>query len=155
MQARADWPLRRMLTASTAARVALARRLGMGLREVEAAELVMVAAADPVDPRPIGPVELAGMLGVTTAASTQVLHRLEQDGHVQRLPHPVDGRRRVLQVTDSGAAHVMGQLLPMLQQVSEVTDRLTPAERDVVRRYLEQVTEVFERYARDDAGPTA
>lgn len=140
-----DRGLRVLLSSASHARVALARRLGMGLREVEAAEHVMVTAR--FEGRAVGPAELARRLGVSTAASTQVLNRLESDGHVRRLPHAQDRRRQVLEVTPTGAAHVMTELGPLLGALSAVTAHRDARDQAVIARYLADVAEVFDRYA--------
>lgn len=146
-----DAAMRGVLTASAHSRIALARRLGMGLRDVEAVEHVMVGAAPEEQsghaPRPLGTVDLSRLLGVTSAAGTQALHRLEGRGHVRRVPHPADGRRLVLEVTDTGRDHVMAELGPLLARLGEVSSRLTPAESEVVVRYLQQVAQVLDAYA--------
>lgn len=142
-----DAGLRALLTASGQARVALARRLGLGLKDVEAMEHVMLANAlaerTGEESAPLGPVQLSRRLGVTSAAATQALHRLEQAGHVRRVPHPQDGRRQVLAATLSGEAHVMSQLGPLLQSLSRISAALTPEEQRVVTTYLGAVTDVF------------
>src|SRR4028119_1489435 len=81
---------REVLTLTSLARAVLARRLGLSVHDVEAMEQVMVSG------EPLGPVELSRRLGVTSAAATQSVHRLQAAGHVVRAPHPADGRRQVL-----------------------------------------------------------
>ena len=55
---------------------------------------------------PMGPVELARALGVTSAASSGVVDRLVARGHAQRRPHPDDGRRTEVVITESGRVEV-------------------------------------------------
>ncbi|MFG2825120.1 MarR family winged helix-turn-helix transcriptional regulator [Kitasatospora sp. NPDC048365] len=138
--------LRDVLTFTHLARAALAERLGMPLTNVEAVEHVIIArsAGDP-----IGPVELSRRLGVTSAAATQSVNRLVAEGHLSREAHPSDRRRQVLDVTDGGFQHVMGELAPLLALIHHASDGLTPAERAGAQRYLEQVSRACRDYLAD------
>lgn len=86
--------------------------------------------------RPMGPAELARLLGVTTAASSGIVDRLAANGHVERRPHPEDGRRTEVVVTPSGRAEVLQLLAPMFQGLSDVDGSLSAEDRVVVERYL-------------------
>lgn len=84
---------------------------------------------------------IAHHLGVSTAATTKLLDRLEQGGHITRAPHPTD--RRALQIsitpeTRHAAMETVGR-----QQAKRFYSaaRLTPAEREVVIRFLRDMTE--------------
>jgi DNA-binding MarR family transcriptional regulator len=126
----------------------MARRLGLGLREVEAMEHVMLSEVWPGEQR-IGAADLARLLGITTAASTQLLHRLEANHHLDREPHPTDRRRVVLRATDAGRGHVMRQLGPLLAALGAVAYDLTPEDAVVVERYLRDVEAVFRRFSQE------
>lgn len=133
--------MRDVLTLASLARVRLADRLGLGLRDLEALEHVMT------DPdAQLGPNELSRRLGVTTAAATMGVQRLEREGHLTRAPHPADRRRHVLSVTPRGAGHVMRELGPLLQRLGGVLDDFDAQERAVVLRYLERTAEAYRDY---------
>lgn len=141
--------LREVLTLTQLARAALAERLGMPLTNVEAVEhVVMARAAD----EPIGPVELSRRLGVTSAAGTQSVNRLVSEGHLVRHPHPNDRRRQILDATDSGLGHVMGELAPLLTLLHEAGQALDEAERAAAKHYLDNVATAYRSYL---AGPGA
>ncbi|MBM6400541.1 MarR family winged helix-turn-helix transcriptional regulator [Phycicoccus sonneratiae] len=89
---------------------------------------------------PMGPVELARVLGVTSAASSGVVDRLASRGHVERRPHPDDRRRTEVVITESGRLEVIRRLAPMFAGLAEVDAALSPAERAVVERYLRGAT---------------
>ena len=130
--------MREVLTLGTVVRAELARRLAMSVHDVEAVEMVMTAQALGGEQAALlGPAELARRLGVSSAAATQSLHRLEQAGHVVRRPHPQDRRRQVVEVTDSGRAHVLQALLPLLALLRASEERLTPQESQAVLTYLD------------------
>lgn len=48
--------------------------------------------------------QLTTYLLVSRQSLDGVLKRLERDGHVQRIPHPDDGRARLVQLTEGGHA---------------------------------------------------
>lgn len=89
---------------------------------------------------PMGPVELARALGVTSAASSGVVDRLVARGHAERRPHPDDGRRTEVVITDSGRVEVFVRLAPMFAALSELDTSLTEEERELVERYLRGAT---------------
>ncbi|MET8755251.1 MarR family winged helix-turn-helix transcriptional regulator [Streptomyces sp. NPDC004667] len=135
--------LREVLTLTQLARGVLAERLEMPLTNVEAVEHVMLAKGAG---EPIGPAELARRLGVTTAAGTQSVNRLVSEGHMSRAPHPHDGRRQVLDVTDSGFRHVMGELAPLLDVLFKASDGLSDTERQGALAYLHNVARAYRTY---------
>ena len=89
---------------------------------------------------PMGPVELARTLGVTSAASSGVVDRLVARGHAERRPHPDDGRRTQVLITDSGRAEVYTRLAPMFAALADLDTGLDEHERAVVERYLRGAT---------------
>lgn len=106
----------------------VARRAGMSITELHALRHLSA--------EPMGPVELARRLRVTSAASSGVVDRLVAHGHAERRSHPDDGRRTVVVVTDSGRAEVIGWLRPMFQSLAALDQSLSDTERAVVERYL-------------------
>ncbi|MFJ9643724.1 MarR family winged helix-turn-helix transcriptional regulator [Streptomyces sp. NPDC101206] len=135
--------LREVLTLTQLARAALAERLDMPLTQVEAVEHVIMARNASA---PIGPAELSRRLGITTAAGTQSVNRLVTDGHLSRSPHPHDGRRQVLDVTETGFRHVMGELAPLLGTLLHASEGLTETERAGALKYLENLARAYHSY---------
>ena len=89
---------------------------------------------------PLGPVDLAKVLGVTSAASSGVVDRLCSRGHAERRSHPGDGRRTEVVITDSGRAEVTARMRPMFVALAELDATLSDDERVVVERYLRGAT---------------
>ena len=87
--------------------------------------------------------ELSHLLGVTSAASSGVVDRLAARGHVQRRPHPGDGRRTQVEVTATGRQEVDAMLEPMQARLTEVDAAFDDDERAIAHRYLEGVTEAL------------
>jgi DNA-binding MarR family transcriptional regulator len=93
---------------------------------------------------PLGPAELARILDVTTAASTGLVDRLAQRGHVRREPHGQDRRRTQVEVTSSGREDVLTHLLPMFVALDRMDASFTADERAVVERYLRGAITAFD-----------
>jgi DNA-binding MarR family transcriptional regulator len=120
----------------------IARRAGLSESDLVAMEHLMS--------EPLGPAELARILDVSTAASTGLVDRLVQRGHVQRRPHELDRRRTQVEVTPDGREEVLAHLLPMFRALDELDRGFTAEERAVVERYLRGVVAA---YAGVEAGP--
>jgi DNA-binding MarR family transcriptional regulator len=114
----------------------IARRAGLSESDLVAMEHLMR--------EPLGPGELARILDVTTAASTGLVDRLVQRGHVQRQPHGHDRRRTQVEVTASGREDVLEHLLPMFVALDRLDGSFTAEERAVVERYLRGAIAAFE-----------
>jgi DNA-binding MarR family transcriptional regulator len=114
----------------------IARRAGLSESDLVAMEHLMR--------EPLGPGELARILDVSTAASTGLVDRLAQRGHVQRHPHALDRRRTQVEVTASGREEVLAHLLPMFVSLDRLDKSFTEEERAVVERYLRGVVATFE-----------
>ena len=85
---------------------------------------------------PHGPVELARELGVTSAASSGIVDRLEARGHVRREAHATDGRRTQVVLTESAREEVLGHLVPMFGALAAMDATFTEDEKVIVQRYL-------------------
>ena len=129
--------LRELLDTSAKVRPVVAHRSGVTQSELVALEHLIRG--------PIGPAEVARLLGVTTAAATGIVDRLAGRGHVERRPHGTDRRRTELVITESAREEVLAQLLPMFQALAELDAELTEEERQVVERYLRRATEAVRR----------
>lgn len=137
-----DEALRRLIIVAGDVRPTFAERMQLGPTELWAIEHVMAER--------MGPVELARRLGLTSAAATMLVRRLELRGHLDRSPHPQDGRRIELHAT-AQAWQVVGEaLLPLLRRLETVRAGLSDRDRDVVTRYLDEVSETLEGYVSND-----
>lgn len=120
--------LRELLALGASVAPTVARRAGLNHSELRALELLAQSAH--------GPVELAHHLGVTSAAASGIVDRLETRGHVVRQAHAHDGRRTQVTLTSSGREEVLGYLVPMFARLAQLDASFTDEERAVVERYL-------------------
>ena len=111
---------------------ALARRTGLSESELHSLRHLLGG--------PLGPNDLAHTLGVTSAASSGIVDRLEARGHVSRQPHPTDKRRTVVAISASGRTEVLSQMRPMFEALVAADAKLTDQQRTVVEGYLRDIT---------------
>ncbi|MGH3715397.1 MAG: MarR family winged helix-turn-helix transcriptional regulator [Micromonosporaceae bacterium] len=90
------------------------------------------------------PRELADSERVRPPTITKIVGRLEQQGLVQRTPHPTDGRQQILSPTDQGRALVKENRRAREAWLAKRLAELTPDERAT----LKAAAELLERIAR-------
>ncbi|PID53923.1 MAG: MarR family transcriptional regulator [Micrococcales bacterium] len=120
--------LNALIDIAGSAPAAVARRAGLSTSELHALRHLSTA--------PMGPADIARLLGVTTAAASGVVDRLTEHGHAERHPHPDDGRRTQVHITESGRAEVLQHLAPMFTELARLDAALTEQERQTVLDYL-------------------
>ncbi len=77
---------------------------------------------------------LSGELGVTPRNVTALVDALEEDGLVERKPHPTDRRATVIEMTGRGESTCEGTLSGHAEAVAELFDDLsTEDQRDLLR----------------------
>ena len=124
--------LRQLLYAAVQFRPEMARRAGLTESEFNALEHLAEG--------PLGPVEIGKRLGVTSAASSGIVDRLVQRGHVYREVDETDGRRTRVVMTEGGRQDLFAHLVPFLQDIATIDDDLSADERIVVQAFLRKVT---------------
>lgn len=129
--------LRQLLDSSRRSAPAIARKAGLTHTEL--------AALEHVFGEPVGPSELAHRIGVTSAAATGIVDRLEKRGHVTRQPHPTDRRRTAVVCTPSGREEIIGHLMPMFRDLADLDASMTEEERQVVLRFLRTADQAVRR----------
>ncbi|GAA2159505.1 MarR family winged helix-turn-helix transcriptional regulator [Humibacillus xanthopallidus] len=135
--------LRDLATAGSEATTALARRMTMHPTDLAAMSHIAYAAEQ------LGPGELSSRLGITPAATTDLIDRLEAAGHLLRERNPADRRRVRLVPTESAKAAVRGQLADLLERLDAVSEDFTPDERAAIGRYLEAAAAAYRDFAQD------
>jgi DNA-binding MarR family transcriptional regulator len=135
--------LRLLQTAMADAEVALARRLAVNLTDLAAMGHLTFAV------QPMGPRELSDRLGITPAAATDLVDRLERAGHLERRRDTVDRRRVHLIPTRSALDQVAEELRPLIAALNAVITGYSGAERAAVSRYLNDVRDVYHRFANE------
>lgn len=141
--------LRRLQTAMVEAELALAR--GLKVNPTDLAAMGHLAGAE----EPVGPTWLSGRLGLTPAAATELVDRLERAGHVERRRDVVDRRRVQLVPTASALSDVGGRLAPLLAALDLITASYTAEQRRTILGYLEEIVTAYAEFARRADDPSA
>lgn len=139
----AAWQLHRIVVAAAAMDVALAHRLE--LTPVEYAAMKHLLVREP----PIGPVELGSLVGLSSGAATALVDRLERDGHVERRPHPVDRRRRIVRPTVAARRRAADAIAPLNAALEDLEAGLDEADVSAAEAYLRRAEELFQAFNRD------
>ncbi|ASK66126.1 MarR family transcriptional regulator [Brachybacterium avium] len=98
---------------------------GMDMNTTDLAALRCVIAHELADD-PITPLRLAQQLEISGASTSKLLDRLTASGHLERAPHPHDGRSRIVVATDHAHSQVRERLSGMHEQMLEIA-RAVPA----------------------------
>lgn len=90
----------------------------------------------------VTPGRLAETLQISSASTTKMLDRLERAGHILRSPHPTDRRALMITVTDATRLEARESVGRLHARRFEAAARLSPDERDVVVRFLTDLSGV-------------
>lgn len=137
--------LRALQTAMTDAESALARRMRLGHTDMAAMTHLASAA------RPVGPGWLSARLGMTPAAATELVDRLEKVGHVARQRDRADRRRVNLIPTEASLVEVNAYLRPLLDALDEVAGQFSAEERAAILGFLTEVTAIYSEFAAEQS----
>jgi DNA-binding MarR family transcriptional regulator len=96
---------------------------------------------------------LSDHLHISTASTTKLLDRLERAGHIERHPHPTDRRAVTVSITEETHREVRRTMGVQHARRYEVAKRLKPAERDVVIRFLTELSETIAAPVDDGTAP--
>ena len=95
-------------------------------------------------PRSAGQVSEA--TGLSSAATTTLIDRLEQKGFVQRVRDPGDRRRVLVELSPEGAERVGRYYGPMVREGSELLRNLSAEQIEVMRDWLVKARELTDRH---------
>lgn len=126
----------------------LRSREQMHLGETDMEALRYLVAAHNEE-RVVTPGALAEHLDISTASTTKLLDRLAAAGHIERAPHPTDGRAVVVRITPQTHERVRDTIGRMHARRFEIARELTAGERVIVIRFLERMSEFADAGAQD------
>lgn len=87
---------------------------------------------------------IADHLGISSAATTKLLDRLERAGHIRRLPHPTDRRSASIVIADETRRAAQATVGREHVRRFGVAEALSPEERDTVIRFLRELSRTTE-----------
>ncbi|MCS3844168.1 MarR family winged helix-turn-helix transcriptional regulator [Microbacterium sp. AK031] len=86
------------------------------------------------------PGAISAHLGISTASTTKLLDRLERGGHITRSPHPSDRRALAIAITPITRRSAIETVGRQHARRFIAAARLSSDEREVVRRFLVDMT---------------
>ncbi|MEU8386090.1 MarR family winged helix-turn-helix transcriptional regulator [Streptosporangium sp. NPDC048865] len=140
-----SWALHRLVVSAAALDVTLGRRLDLGPSEYQAMKHLMTAG------RPLGPVELGALVGLTSGSATTLVDRLERAGHLARRRDPHDRRRLTLEPTPEALRDARRQLRPLEDSLNDVLATYSTEERRTIARFLTDVVAAYRHFNGDTA----
>lgn len=114
-----------------------------GLHRTDMNALAYVSAADQAG-APLGPGQLGAELGLSSAATTALVDRLERVGHVVRERGPGDRRKVALRTRAQGMELAGEFFAPLGRALHEVMDEFDDEELRLVVRFLDRATAAVE-----------
>jgi DNA-binding MarR family transcriptional regulator len=107
---------------------------GLGATDMKALDLVQSHG-------PLTPADLARHLGFTPASVTAMLDRLEAKRLLRRVPHPSDGRRRLVEFDPEAMARLQPVYAPFFTSLHEMLAAYTDAELAAIDRAFRDVAD--------------
>lgn len=101
----------------------------------------------------LGPKDLSRLLGISTASTTALIDRLERGGYVQRRARPNDRRAWEIVPTETSDEEVRETVGDMHRRMMQAAAELSPAEAEVVIRFMNRLRDSLEEPPAD-AAPT-
>jgi DNA-binding MarR family transcriptional regulator len=120
-------------------RLSFESRTAMQLNETDMKALRYIIASSNADVA-VTAGALAEHLHISTASVTKLLDRLERAGHIVRKPHPTDRRAVTVEITPETHRQVRRTMGLQHARRFEVARSLSPAEREIVTRFLTELS---------------
>jgi DNA-binding MarR family transcriptional regulator len=120
-------------------RLSFESRAHLKLNETDMKALRYIIASMNADV-PVTAGALSDHLHISTASTTKLLDRLERAGHVVRRPHPTDRRAVTVEITPETHREVCRTMGLQHARRFELVRALSPADRETVTRFLEDLS---------------
>lgn len=101
----------------------VAHVLGLNRTDARCLEILMFDF-----PEGTTPANLGAAISLTSGSVTSMVDRLIRAGYVSRQPHPLDGRKVIVVVTDQAREAALDLHRPLVERGSQLLSRYTPAE---------------------------
>lgn len=132
--------LRQLETTEAHLRARLRRRFGVSNSDIIALQHVDRAERRG---RTVQVTDLAPVLGITNSATTALVQRLEERGHLIKRPDPNNGRARLVTLTDNTRTQLLEALEATLQRVDDVIASISDTERARTIKLLQRIDEAL------------
>ncbi len=91
----------------------------------------------------VSPHDVATHLRISTASTTKLIDRLVASGHLERRPHPSDGRARVVVLTDKSRREFFQHFGIHLGAMREIADRFDDDQLATVTRFMDELSDAI------------
>lgn len=91
----------------------------------------------------VSPHDVAAHLRISTASTTKLIDRLVASGHLERRPHPSDGRARVVVLTDKSRREFFRHFGVHLGAMRDMAVRFDDDQLETVASFMDQLTEAI------------
>ena len=91
------------------------------------------------------PKAIAANLATTSAATSLVLNRLEEAGHISREPHATDRRRVVVVPSETSIEAIAALSVPVREGIDAIIAGLSPEERASITHFLDELINVYDQ----------
>lgn len=91
----------------------------------------------------VSPHDVATHLRISTASTTKLIDRLVASGHLERRPHPSDGRARVVVLTDKSHREFFQHFGAHLGAMREMAAQFDDRQLETVASFMDQLTEAI------------
>ncbi len=132
--------LRQLETTEAHLRARLRRRFGVSNSDIVALQHIDRAERGG---RTVQIMELTAVLGITNSATTALVQRLEERGHLIKRPDPNNGRARLVTLTDNTRAQLLEALEATQQRVDDVIASISDTERARSIKLLHRIDEAL------------
>jgi MarR family transcriptional regulator, organic hydroperoxide resistance regulator len=123
----------------------------MGLHSTDAAALVQILEAQDRG-APLTQKELGQRIGLTPGATSTLLTRLEDVGHIQRARTSADKRLVTLHASEAVESRVDDYFDPLSERVGALLPNYSPEVLAEFERFLGEVTATMSDYVRESGG---
>jgi DNA-binding MarR family transcriptional regulator len=116
---------------------AVAARVGLSPVELECLDYV-------VEQGEVTAGQISARSGLTTGAVTGLIDRLERAGFVKRKPSDSDRRKVFVVAQRESVSRLEALYLPVVEAMQKTVSAYTPAELDLIARFLDQASSASE-----------
>ena len=92
----------------------------------------------------VSPHDLADHLRISTASTTKLLDRLTLSGHLERKPHPHDGRARIVVLTQASRDDFYKHFSVRLRAMRGVAEQYDEGDLRVVARFMGELSRALD-----------
>lgn len=91
----------------------------------------------------VSPHDVAAHLRISTASTTKLLDRLAASGHLERRPHPSDGRGRVIVLTEKSRREFFEHFGEHLNVMRQVADGFDDRQLDTISDFMDAMSQAL------------